>query len=452
MAKFCEGFSEIDRLPEPSLPVKYPRLPGFKPKQEENQLNGWFWKTNIRGAENGKLAGRTVAIKDNIAVASVPMMVGCAAFKGYIPGFDATVVTRVLDAGGVILGKSACESLCRGGSSFTGIGGPIRNYHNPLYSAGGSSGGSATLVASGEVDLAIGGDQGGSIRLPAAWCGVVGLKPTFGLIPYTGAVCIDPSIDHLGPMARNVKDCALLLEVLAGSDNGLDHRQPSNLTVPEYTKELEAPDLFGMKVGLVKEGFETDTADPRVNDIVKTAVKRLESVGVVVEEVSFPLHKVAAHIWSAIGFEGAKDTNLHHFGGGAGHSGFYPSSFMTFAARSMKTAIDQTSLLSKVIFLMGEYLSENYPGQFYGKGQNLRRIVKEEYDEVLKKYDVVAMPTVPFTARKLPLKDITLCDYFHQSFESSANVLPANVTGMPALTVNAGFIDGLPKAEITRIE
>ena len=159
-------------------------------------------------------------------LAGVPMMNGAATLEGYVPEIDATVVTRILDAGGTILGKAHCESFCLSGGSHTNATGPVHNPHKMGYSAGGSSSGSAVLVALGEVDMAIGGDQGGSIRMPASFCGIYGMKPTHGLVPYTGIMPIEIYVDHTGPMTANVADNALLLEVIAGPD-GYDPRHTS---------------------------------------------------------------------------------------------------------------------------------------------------------------------------------------------------------------------------------
>ena len=227
MGGMLESYARIDKRTAPSLPVKYPRTPGFRPQPEANPLGAWYWRTEITGASSGPLAGKTLAIKDNACVAGVPMMNGSSVLEGYVPEIDATVVTRILDAGGTILGKAVCENFCFDGGSHTSDTGPVRNPHNPSHMAGGSLSGSAVLVATGEVDMAIGGDQGGSIRMPSGWSGIYGLKPTYGLVPYTGMCSIDQTVDHTGPMARTVRDTALLLEVIAGPDN-IDHRQRAN--------------------------------------------------------------------------------------------------------------------------------------------------------------------------------------------------------------------------------
>ena len=179
-------YSVLDRTPENMPPVRYPRGKHYQPGPAEDPYSAWYVKTRIEGAPSGKLKGKTVAVKDNICVAGLPMMNGSSTLQGYVPDIDATVVERTLDAGATILGKAHCEYFCYSGSSHTNAVATTRNPHNPDYTTGGSSSGCAALVASGAVDLGIGGDQGGSIREPAAFCGIYGMKPTWGLVPYTG--------------------------------------------------------------------------------------------------------------------------------------------------------------------------------------------------------------------------------------------------------------------------
>ena len=231
------SYNRLDELAEPSLPVKYPRTPGRRPAPEENPYNAWYWKCEIKGADGGLLAGKRVGIKDNVCVAGVPYMNGCRVIEGYVPEVDATVVTRILDAGGTIAGKAACEDLCFSGGSHTSKPVPIKNPHRPTHSAGGSSGGSAAALAAGDCEMALGGDQGGSIRIPGSWCGVYGLKATHGLIPYTGVMPIELTIDHCGPMANTVDDVAKLLAAIAGPD-GYDPRQ-IDIRTQDYLGALE---------------------------------------------------------------------------------------------------------------------------------------------------------------------------------------------------------------------
>src|SRR5215469_2181069 len=279
MAGPMASYARLDQLAEPKLPVSYPRTPGYRPGPEENKYNAWYWKTDIKGSGKGVLAGKRVAVKDNICVAGVPMMNGSRVLEGYVPEIDATVVTRVLDAGGTIAGKAACEDLCFSAGSHTCATGPIRNPHNPEHSTGGSSGGSAALVAAKEVEMALGGDQGGSIRTPSCWCGAYGLKPTWGLVPMTGSMPISYSVDHCGPICASTEDVARLLTAIAGPDG----HDPRTVTakVQDYLAAL-ARGIGGMKIALMNEGFAHPTSDPATDAKVRAAVAEFESLGATV--------------------------------------------------------------------------------------------------------------------------------------------------------------------------
>src|ERR687892_2224103 len=245
------AYHVIEAMADPMPRVKYPRTPGYRPEGAENKYNAWYYKSDVPGASTGRLRGKRIALKDNVCLAGVPMMNGASTLEGYVPDVDATIVTRILDAGGTIVGKAHCEYFCFSGGSHTSAAGPVHNPRKPGYSAGGSSSGSAALVAAGEVDMAIGGDQGGSIRIPSAYCGVYGLKPTHGLVPYTGVMPIELTIDHTGPMSATVADNALLLEVLAGPD-GLDPRQ-QGVPAENYTTAL-GKGAAGLRIAVVSEG------------------------------------------------------------------------------------------------------------------------------------------------------------------------------------------------------
>src|SRR6202043_215305 len=241
--------------------------------------------STVKGAPSGKLAGKTVALKDNVSLAGVPMMNGASTLEGYVPDVDATIVTRILDAGGTILGKTHCEYFCFSGGSHTNATGPVHNPHKMGYSAGGSSSGSGVVVSIGEADMAIGGDQGGSIRIPSSFCGIYGMKGTHGLVPYTGVMPIEITLDHTGPMTRNVRDNALLLEVIAGSD-GLDPRQISP-KVANYTQELEGG-VKGMRIGIVKEGFGLAVSEPEVDAKVMAGAGSFLNFRATADQTSVP--------------------------------------------------------------------------------------------------------------------------------------------------------------------
>ena len=298
-------FNRLDQLSEPTLEVKYPGRKNWQPTEKENPYGGWYWRCEVKGAASGPLAGKTIALKDNVCLAGVPMMCGSNLLKGFIPDFDATLVTRILDARGTILGKAVCESLCFAGNSHTSDCGIVRNPYDPARTPGGSSTGCGALVAAGSVDLAIGADQAGSVRCPASYSGIVGLKPTYGLVPYTGMGPMELTFDHAGPMARTAADVALLLEVIAGPD-GLDPRQPGNLGAGKYVRALTGK-VRGMRVGIVKEGFGltgVPTSEPDVDDAVREAAHALARLGCEVGEVSIPWHRDGFQVWSAIACEG----------------------------------------------------------------------------------------------------------------------------------------------------
>jgi amidase len=246
------SYDAVERLYTARLP-EAPSRPYQWPAEADNELGAWYVTTELRTADDGPLAGRRVAIKDNIEVAGLPMMNGSATVEGFVPRRDATVITRVLDAGATITGKAVCEDLCFSGGSHTSKTGPVCNPWDRTKSAGGSSSGSAALVAAGQGDMALGGDQGGSVRIPSAFCGTVGHKPTYGLVPYTGAFPIENTLDHLGPITRTVRDAALMLGVLAGRD-GLDPRQRADPPAGDYLAGLDAG-VAGLRVGVVAEGF-----------------------------------------------------------------------------------------------------------------------------------------------------------------------------------------------------
>ncbi len=245
-----------------------------------------------------------------------------------MPDFDATIVTRMLDAGADIAERSIASRFVSPAAATPIRTGPVHNPHKMGFSAGGSSSGSAVVVALGEVDMAIGGDQGGSIRMPSSFSGTYGMKPTWGLVPYTPASCRSRfSSTITGPMTANVADNALLLEVLAG-DDGYDPRIKAP-EVKEYTKAL-GTGVKGLKIAIVKEGFEQVGAEAAVNESVKEAAKRLASLGASVEEVSIPMHMVAPAIWTPIGAEGIAQTMMFGDGYGLSRSDLYSTSLMEF--------------------------------------------------------------------------------------------------------------------------
>lgn len=436
------GASErVAELYAASAPVA-PDREWSTPEAADDPHGGWYVTTSITGAEGGPLAGRTVAIKDNVCVAGVPMTNGSATVEGFVPTRDATVVTRLLEAGATIAGKSVCEDLCFSGGSFTSRPAPVRNPWDPARNAGGSSSGSAALVVSGAVDLALGGDQGGSVRMPAAFCGGVGHKPTHGLVPYTGAFPIEQTIDHLGPMTRTVADAALMLAAIAGVD-GHDPRQPTVVESVDYTAELAIP-ADGLRVGVVAEGFGRPESDPGVDEAVRAAVDTLRGAGLVVEEVSIPWHLDAMAVWNVIATEGAAFQMVDGNAYGMNSQGLYDPELIAHYAAQRITRGAELSKTVKLVGLSGRYTFELGGGKYYAMARNLSYELRAAYDAALSSYDLLVMPTLPYTARELIGRDAPLETYLSTALSMIGNCAPFDVTGHPAASVPAGLVDGLP--------
>ena len=436
-----DAYDLVDSLPDYVPAVKYPRTPGYRPGPEENPYGAWYVKSTIAGAPEGKLKGKTVVLKDNVCVAGVPMMNGSNTLAGYVPNVDATVVTRLLDAGATVVGKSVCEHFCFSGGSHTSDTGPVHNPWRMGHAAGGSSSGSAALVAAGEVDLAIGGDQGGSIRMPASFCGVYGLKPSHGLVPYTGIMPIELTIDHTGPITATVSDNALMLEVLAGPD-GLDPRQHAGHESQAYT-ELMKGGVKGLRIGIVTEGFGWDNSMPALDAQVRKAAKRFKKLGATVSEVSVPMHRMGTAIWLPVAAEGATQQMMKDNGHGFNWKGLYVTSMVDFHA-GWKARADELSDPLKLTMVLGEYFIKHYRGHFYAKAQNLTRQLTQAYDDALKDLDLLLMPTLPITASKLPAPGASVEETVARAFEMISNTAPFDATGHPAMSIPCGLVDGLP--------
>lgn len=427
-------YERIDKLYEPPTTSSYTdRTVLDPPTTEEDPLNTVITRCEIPGADGGPLEGYDIGVKDSFAVAGVEMTGGSKLLSGYIPRRDATVVTRLLDAGATITAKHNMEDLSYSGSGELSAYGPVRNPRNPEYLAGGSSSGGAAAVAEGTVDVAMGADQGGSIRMPASWCGVVGLKPTHGLVPYTGVVALDPTIDYAGPLTRTVEDAARTLDVIAGED-GLDPRQ-GGIETGDYLDALD-DGTSDITVGVLTEGFDRPESEPAVDEAVYDALAEFEDTGVDIREVSVPMHNDGPAILTGIYMEGAAAITAAE---GVGHysRGYYDDQFAVAFGRARRTNAGDFPPMYKLALLVGGYMAEEYHGRYYARAQNLLRDLTDAYDEVLTDIDVLALPTTPQAAHPVD-EDASLQKLMNRSLSMNNNTSPFNGSGHPAISVPCG--------------
>jgi len=431
------------RAEQRAPPLLFPeRGPGYRPSLTEDRCRAWLWKCAIGGSDRGLLAGKTVSFKDHISVAGIPQVFTSQALEGFVPDVDATVVTRVLAAAGKVVGKHMMNG-------FMGDYGKPLNPHDPERIPGGSSSGSGAALAAREVDISFGGDQGGSIRLPAAYCGVLGLKPTFGLISHFAVgFAAEPSVDHVGPMARTVPDLAAALQAVAGYD-GYDPRQHRG--IPDCIDALSDLDggVRGLRIGILEEGF-AEPIEPRVADGVLSAVSQLEKLGAEVTRISVPQHSQIDSVYAALVYEGQRaiyDTGLFGFGAKT----YYPASVITAIDRMWRHHGDMMQPRAKLGLLIAELSRRNYHSGVYAKAHNVRPYYVAAFDQALAKVDVLALPTVRNIAppvEQVPSDptEATLADLNRNwiVLPIAHNTKPTNYTGHPALAVPCGKVDRMP--------
>jgi amidase len=431
LAPAIDSIDALASEPQPSVARYRDRNAGERPSRAEDPLNAVVRRCRVKGAAAGRLAGKRIGLKDSVCVAGIPASGGSHVLQGYVPDIDATIVGRMLDAGAEIVAMLNMDDFALSGDGRTSAYGATLNPHDPAYCSGGSSSGSAAALYYDWVDITIGTDQGGSIRIPASWSGTVGLKPTYGLVPYTGVMSIDPSLDHVGPMARNVRDVALMLEVIAGKDP-LDQRQ-REVPVEPYTEKLDGG-VAGLKLAVVREGFELPGAQPDVNQAVCGAVEALKRLGARAEEVSIPAHREASNLLWGIVAEGMMrlgQTGLQstHFNGlyNPGLADFFGAHWAERAAREASTV--------KLMVVLGEFLARRGYGRIYAKAQNHRAALTAAYNGVLANFDALVMPSTPMKANRQDEQS---------PYSMITNTAPFDITGHPGLNVPCAMAGGLP--------
>jgi len=397
-------------------------------------LDAFITEATIEGAEDGPLAGRTVAVKDNISTEGVRTTCGSAILEEYVPPYDATVVERLKAAGATLVGKTNMDEFGMGTTTETSAFGPTKNPVDESRVPGGSSGGSAAAVAAGEADFALGTDTGGSIRCPAAFCGVVGIKPTYGLVSRYGLVAYANSLEQIGPLAPTVEEAADLLEVIAGPD---EHDATTREEGADATYADAADgDVEGLRIGVPTELVEG--ADDRVVETFEDSLADLEAQGAEIHEVSLPSIERAVQAYYVIAMSEAS-SNLARFDGvrygpETDAEGNWNETFAQVREEGFGDEVKRRILL-------GTYaLSAGYHDKYYAKAQDARAWLKQDFDEALAEADVLASPTMPV----LPFELGESLDDPLQMYLADANTVPVNLANLPAISVPAGEADGLP--------
>ncbi|EKG10049.1 Amidase [Macrophomina phaseolina MS6] len=469
---------QIKNLPEyedPRLRIDPGSLPRAWSKPAANPLNAWshrvsfvvFWSYCFK-------MHHVVAFKDNVSIGGIPitggtfpeLLTGQSSYP--VPNIDAIVVSRVLQSSGTVLGSATCEHFSMSPLSFTSATGCVRNPWLPSHTAGGSSSGCGALVAIGAlkawrtrhglpsmdaalgdgVDMAVGGDQGGSIRIPACYNGIYGLKPTHGLIPYTGIISLFPMIDHTGPMTATLEDCASLLGVLAGYD-GIDPRctpeTPLREHVQDYLGEMEAwkaakqdkgewtPKLAGrgLRIGVVKEAFEVMGLSAEVANVVRAAIEQFKSVGAEVEEVSVPEHLIGPSIWTVatragIGPYGLRNVPPPFLGHHLAH--ITPPAL---TQEAFDTLNRHNPAVANMWFNSALMLDRPDCNQLVGKAMSLATQLRAAYDRAFEegKFDVLLTPVNPRVGSKHPTYDMNVEEKMQPAIGATLNTCQFNVTG-----------------------
>ncbi|MFB6223787.1 MAG: Asp-tRNA(Asn)/Glu-tRNA(Gln) amidotransferase subunit GatA [Haloarcula sp.] len=398
--------------------------------------NAYVTAETIEGADDGPLADTTVAVKDNISTDGVRTTCGSAMLDDYVPPYDATVVERLKAAGATIPGKTNMDEFGMGTTTETSAYGPVENPAAEGRVPGGSSGGSAAVVAAGDADLALGSDTGGSIRCPAAFCGVVGIKPTYGLVSRYGLIAYANSLEQIGPIAPTVKDAAELLDVIAGPDEHDATTQEAPAADGSYADAADG-DVDGLSIGVPTELL--DGADDEVVETFWDAMDELEAQGATYHEVDLPSVEHAVEAYYVIAMSEAS-SNLARFDGVRyGQSGGYDGNWNESFANAREEGFGEEV---KRRVLLGTYaLSAGYHDKYYKKAQDARAWVKQDFDEALDDADVLASPTMPVP----PMKRGESLDDPLTMYLADANTTPVNLANLPAISVPAGETDdGLP--------
>ncbi len=414
-----------------------PKLHSFLRITEEQALNqAQQVDAQIAAGENiGLLAGIPIGIKDNLCTQGIPTTCGSRILENFVPPFESTVTTRLAAAGAVMVGKTNLDEFAMGSSTENSAYQLTANPWDLARVPGGSSGGSAAAVAANECVVALGSDTGGSIRQPASLCGVVGMKPTYGLVSRYGLVAYASSLDQIGPFGQSVEDAAILLGAIAGYD--AQDSTSLKVEVPDYTQSLK-PDLKGMKIGVIQETFG-DGLDPEVKAVVEGAIAQLKDLGAEIQEISCPRFRYGLPTYYIIAPSEAS-ANLARYDGVK--YGFRKPDAETLMEMYTKTRAEGFGPEVKRRIMIGTYaLSAGYYDAYYLKAQKVRTLIKQDFETAFESVDVLVCPTAPTTAFKAGEKTADPLSMYL----SDLMTIPVNLAGLPGLSLPCGFDrQGLP--------
>jgi aspartyl-tRNA(Asn)/glutamyl-tRNA(Gln) amidotransferase subunit A len=386
------------------------------------------------GQEPTPLTGVPIMVKDNFSTKDVETTAASKILKGYIPPYDGTVVQLLKDAGAVILGKGNLDEFAMGSSNETSAYGPVHNPWDTDRVPGGSSGGAAAAVAAGECFIAFGSDTGGSIRQPASLCGVVGMKPTYGLVSRFGLLAFGSSLDQIGPLTRSVADTADALNIISSHDR----RDSTSVAAPfdDFAKDIGSG-IAGINIGVPKE-YLVDGIEPDVRSAFEASLKILEELGANISETSLPLTDHALAVYYIIAPSEAS-ANLSRYDGvkyGLGSLEANTSAEATESARGAGFGDE----VKRRIFLGTYALSAGYYDAYYKKAQQVRTLIRREFTDAFLKFDALVTPTSPGVAFKIGAKT----DDPFQMYMNDVCTIPVNIAGLPSISIPGGMSEGLP--------
>jgi len=387
-----------------------------------------------QGEKLKPLEGIPCSIKDIICTKGIRTTAASKMLQNYEPLFDATVIEKIKDAGAIILGKNNCDAWAHGSSTENSDFGPTHNPWDITRVPGGSSGGSAVSVAADQVIFALGTDTGGSIRLPASFCGIVGLKPTYGRVSRYGAIAMGSSLDIIGPMTKTVEDAAIVLQIIAGTDKK-DSTTPA-VKVPDYSQALQKG-IKGLKIGIPKQALGQGL-DPQVKTLFEISVKELEKLGAKTKEIEMPYLDYGLAVYYII-MPAEVSSNLGRYEGiRYGRPAKDAADLMEIYTKSRAQGFNPEN---KRRIMIGTYtLSAGYYDAYYKKAMQVRTLIKKEFENALNKVDLILMPTAPSPAFKLGEKT----DDPMQMYLADIYTINLNLAGVPGISIPCGFANGLP--------